>query len=113
MAPSANQISSLRAPANHRATSKYQFGIPSKPELDLPIPLMGHTVVVNPKIEDQICNSEIRAVTTQNTILVFGGKMTASGTMEREDGSGASESTDFPMVLKAGLPFEIKLTFIR
>ena len=61
---------------------------------------MDHSVVVYPKIEDQICDSKIQAVTTQNTIFVFGGKMTSSGTMEREDGSGASESTDFPMVLK-------------
>ena len=76
-----------------------------KSEYDLPVPLMDHTVAVYPQITDQVCHGQIRAITMQNTIFVYGGKMTASGTMECEDGSGASESNDFPMVLKAGLPF--------
>ena len=71
-----------------------------KREYDLPIPLMDHTVVVYPQVTQQTCGGELRSVTMQNTILVYGGKMTASGTMGRGDGSGTSESTDFPMVLK-------------
>ena len=74
-----------------------------KPEYDLPVPLMDHTVVVYPQVQQQTCDGELRSVTIQNTILVFGGKMTASGTMARGDGSGTSESTEFPMVLKDGL----------
>ena len=64
---------------------------------------MDHTVVVYPQVQQQTCDGELRSVTIQNTILVFGGKMTASGTMGRGDGSGTSESTEFPMVLKDGL----------
>ena len=80
-----------------------------KREYDLPIPLMDHTVVVYPQVQQQTCGGQLRSVTIQNTVFVYGGKMTASGTMGRADGSGTSESTEFPMVLKDGLlTFKLK-----
>jgi len=55
--------------------------------------------VVYPKVEDQICSGTLVPVTIQNTVLIYGGKMTASGTMVRADGNN-DDATDFPMVLK-------------